>query len=106
MKQFALLLIRFYQKILSPLSAGSCRYYPSCSEYAKWQFEYNHPLKALILTLWRITRCNPFFSGGIDYPVTCHKLQVDSYGKSKPIQVWFVPIDGHCYRVIKTFKTK
>ena len=45
---------------------ASCRYYPSCSEYAKETFKKYNPFKALVLSLFRIIRCNPFSKGGYD----------------------------------------
>ncbi|MDD3465706.1 MAG: membrane protein insertion efficiency factor YidD [Campylobacterales bacterium] len=68
MRKAAITFIRFYQKFLSPLTAGSCRYYPSCSEYAVWQFETNGFWRAFFASLLRILRCNKLFSGGIEYP--------------------------------------
>ncbi|HOI83489.1 MAG TPA: membrane protein insertion efficiency factor YidD, partial [Campylobacterales bacterium] len=38
MRKAAIAFVHFYQKFLSPITVGSCRYYPSCSEYAIWQF--------------------------------------------------------------------
>ena len=67
-KKFFQAPIKGYQYISKMLPA-SCRYYPSCSEYAAWQFEFNAPHTALIESSLRILRCNPFFKGGIDYPV-------------------------------------
>ncbi|AJC86059.1 membrane protein insertion efficiency factor YidD [Campylobacter sp. RM16704] len=64
-------LIRFYQLFISPLKPKCCRYYPSCSEYALWQFNKNNILKAFVAVFLRILKCNPFFKGGIDYPKIC-----------------------------------
>jgi len=62
-----LVLIRLYQKIVSPaLPANTCRFYPSCSHYG-YQAIYRHgAFKGLALTIWRILRCNPFNPGGYD----------------------------------------
>lgn len=68
MRKIAIAFVRFYQKFISPVTVGSCRYYPSCSEYAIWQFETNGFLRALISSLLRILRCNKLFAGGIEYP--------------------------------------
>ncbi len=67
-KNFYLYPIKGYQYISKMLPA-SCRYYPSCSEFAKWQFEFNAPHKAFVASSLRILRCNQFFKGGIDYPL-------------------------------------
>jgi putative membrane protein insertion efficiency factor len=47
----------------------SCKYYPSCSEYSRQAFKLYNPIKALLLSTYRIIRCNPFSNGGYD-PVT------------------------------------
>lgn len=67
MKRVFISLIRFYQKYLSPLKkTGTCKYYPTCSEYAAQAIEKHGALKGLVLAVWRILRCNPFSEGGID----------------------------------------
>lgn len=58
--------IRLYQKTLSPLLPGRCRFYPSCSEYAAECFHRFSFLKALGLSAWRIARCTPLSSGYFD----------------------------------------
>ncbi|MEJ2282517.1 MAG: membrane protein insertion efficiency factor YidD [Desulfobacterales bacterium] len=59
-------LIRVYQYTLSPLLGPSCRFYPSCSEYAHQAIRRHGPLRGLILALKRILRCHPFHPGGVD----------------------------------------
>ena len=67
MKRVLLALIRFYQKYISPLKRyGTCKYIPTCSEYAAQAIERHGALKGSILAAWRILRCNPFSAGGID----------------------------------------
>ena len=61
-------LITFYKRFISPLTPISCRFYPSCSEYAILAIKKYGPLKGLVKAVWRIMRCNPFSKGGIDYP--------------------------------------
>ncbi|MFA7331807.1 MAG: membrane protein insertion efficiency factor YidD [Candidatus Delongbacteria bacterium] len=61
-------LIRVYQSSLSPLFPSSCRFSPTCSQYALEAFEKYGFLRALGKTVWRILRCNPFSQGGIDRP--------------------------------------
>jgi len=68
LKYLAILLIRFYQKFISPLTPGSCRYYPTCSNYAILAIEKYGFLKGSLKAFYRILRCNPFSKGGIDYP--------------------------------------
>jgi len=62
-----LVLIRFYQKIISPMLPGNtCRFYPSCSHYG-YQAVYKYgAIKGLFMAIYRILRCNPFNSGGYD----------------------------------------
>ncbi|MBQ8775621.1 MAG: membrane protein insertion efficiency factor YidD [Alistipes sp.] len=62
-----ILLIRFYQIFLSPLKPTStCRFTPTCSQYAIEAFRKHGPIKGLILTIWRILRCNPWGGSGYD----------------------------------------
>lgn len=59
--------IRVYQKYLSPLKRySSCRYTPTCSEYAVQAIKKYGALKGGLLAAWRILRCNPFAKGGYD----------------------------------------
>ena len=55
-----------YRLLISPILPGTCRFTPSCSEYALHAFALYGPFKALWLTLRRIFRCNPFCEGGND----------------------------------------
>lgn len=68
MKKLLILLIRGYQKFLSPLKIRStCIFYPTCSNYAIEAIEKRGILVGLALTIWRLLRCNPFNThGGID----------------------------------------
>lgn len=84
-------LIRTYQKTLSALSIGSCRYYPSCSEYALWLLPFEHPFFALFKIMLRILTCNQFFDGGIAYPKACVKLRNITFAPKK-IKYWLIPI--------------
>jgi putative membrane protein insertion efficiency factor len=62
----AMVLIRGYQLILSPVMPGSCRFSPSCSHYALEAFQRHAPVRAFWLTVRRIGRCHPFHPGGND----------------------------------------
>jgi len=67
MKRLLILLIRFYRTYLSPLKGGpTCRFYPSCSEYAIQALTRYGVIKGTGLALWRLLRCNPFNDGGYD----------------------------------------
>ena len=67
MKKILLTGIRFDQRYLSPIKGGStCKFYPTCSQYAKEAIEKYGALKGGRLAGWRILRCNPFTRGGYD----------------------------------------
>ena len=66
MKKTAIKLIRFYQKHISPCKSPCCRFYPTCSSYALEAFEIHGFFKGLLLSVWRILRCNPLCKGGYD----------------------------------------
>lgn len=51
--------IHFYQRCISPLTPPSCRFTPTCSEYARQALIKHGPIKGLALAIWRILRCNP-----------------------------------------------
>lgn len=59
-------LIRGYQRFISPMTAPSCRYYPVCSSYAVTAIRRHGAVKGLLLTGWRLLRCNPWSKGGVD----------------------------------------
>jgi putative membrane protein insertion efficiency factor len=66
-----LALIWLYQKLLSPVFAGSCRFEPSCSEYARQAVILHGPLRGSLLALWRVLRCQPLCRGGYDPVPAC-----------------------------------
>ncbi|MBL0224651.1 MAG: membrane protein insertion efficiency factor YidD [Geobacteraceae bacterium] len=66
LKSIALLVIRLYQKILSPLLPSACRFYPSCSEYSRVSITRHGFGKGSWLTLVRLCKCHPFHPGGFD----------------------------------------
>ncbi|QTE31669.1 membrane protein insertion efficiency factor YidD [Pengzhenrongella sicca] len=61
-----LLLLRVYQRVVSPLSGPSCRFYPSCSSYAVLAVQRHGVLRGGRLAVWRVLRCNPWNPGGVD----------------------------------------
>ncbi len=61
-----ILLIRFYQRAISPLFPPSCRYTPTCSQYAVEAIQKHGPLKGLWLALRRLSRCHPWGGSGYD----------------------------------------
>ena len=58
--------IRFYQKYISPLTPPTCRFTPSCSQYAIEAIRKHGPFKGFALAVWRILRCNPWGGSGYD----------------------------------------
>ncbi len=65
MKKILLKLIEIYQSM--PLSSHSkCKYYPTCSNYAKEAITKYGTIKGTIIAIKRILKCNPFSKGGID----------------------------------------
>ncbi len=61
-----LALIRLYQLTLSASLGGQCRFYPSCSRYAREAIQVHGALRGSGLAAWRILRCGPFTDGGFD----------------------------------------
>jgi putative membrane protein insertion efficiency factor len=66
MKRALIGLVRFYQKAISPHLPPSCRYQPSCSQYAITALTRFGALKGSWMAVKRILRCNPFSKGGYD----------------------------------------
>ncbi len=65
-KQLLLLIIKFYQFFISPLTGRNCRYYPTCSAYAFEAVAKHGSLKGGALAVKRVLRCHPFHAGGYD----------------------------------------
>jgi len=59
-------MIVLYQKLISPILLPSCRFYPSCSTYARLALKKYGIMKGGILSLMRILRCHPLHPGGYD----------------------------------------
>ncbi|HPI19863.1 MAG TPA: membrane protein insertion efficiency factor YidD [Candidatus Kapabacteria bacterium] len=72
MKQILLLLIKMYKLLLSPLFLNSCRFYPSCSDYAYEAIQTFGCIKGSFLAFKRIMKCHPFHPGGYDPVPTKH----------------------------------
>ena len=60
MKKLFLALIRFYQRNISAYTPPSCRFRPTCSQYAYEAIQKYGAFKGGLLALWRLLRCNPF----------------------------------------------
>ena len=62
-----LLPVHVYRAVLSPLKRGpSCRFLPTCSEYAITAVKQRGILVGAALATWRLLRCHPFGTGGYD----------------------------------------
>ena len=66
-----LFLLNLYKRYVSPLLGQRCRFYPSCSDYARVAVARFGPWRGGLLAGWRIVRCQPLCSGGND-PVPDH----------------------------------
>jgi len=73
LRWLAVLPIRVYQRLVSPMLGARCKYYPSCSEYAAQAIGRFGILRGLVLAGWRLLRCNPWSHGGFD-PVEDQRL--------------------------------
>ena len=65
--------IRLYQRVISPALPRTCKYHPSCSQYAIEALRRYGPLRGSVLAVWRVLRCNPWSHGGVD-PVEHQKV--------------------------------
>jgi len=102
-RKFFIAPIKGYQYISKMLPAN-CRYYPTCSEYAKWQFEFNRADKAFAQTTFRILRCNQLFAGGIDYPLIRYKRpKMMNLSQNVRIKYWLVPKNEKLFYLLKDF---
>jgi putative membrane protein insertion efficiency factor len=108
-RRFFVAPIRAYQYVSRMLPAA-CRYYPTCSEYAKWQFMFNAPHRALAASTVRILSCNQLFPGGIDYPVVhwspprCPAPCRPSVRDIASVRFWLIPYDRTRFSVVKAFR--
>ncbi|MEE0800547.1 MAG: membrane protein insertion efficiency factor YidD [Gemmiger sp.] len=59
-------MIRFYQRRISPLLGHNCRFTPTCSQYALDALRIHGAAKGLLLTVWRLLRCQPLGRCGYD----------------------------------------
>ena len=77
MRTIILFCIRLYQKTLSPdhsawqkhlFPGGYCKFTPSCSQYSYESIKNHGVIRGLVKSVWRVVRCNPWNSGGLDLP--------------------------------------
>lgn len=72
-KLVTLEMLRAYKWAISPLFPPSCRYVPTCSEYAMEAVERYGAVRGVLMALWRVLRCHPFARGGYDPVVKLSK---------------------------------
>lgn len=74
-KKILILPIRIYRLMISPMLPPSCRFTPTCSQYAIDAIGIHGPFRGTYLACRRLLRCHPFNRGGYDpvKPETCHK---------------------------------
>ncbi|MDA1312423.1 MAG: membrane protein insertion efficiency factor YidD [Acidobacteria bacterium] len=65
-RQVVIFCLLFYKTTLSPVMPSCCKFYPSCSMYAKEAVEKYGVRRGLMLTARRLLRCRPFSPGGFD----------------------------------------
>jgi putative membrane protein insertion efficiency factor len=65
-KSLLLVLIRGYQYLLRPMLGSHCRFYPSCSDYAREAVQAHGPARGTWLAVRRVCRCHPYHPGGYD----------------------------------------
>ena len=73
MKTVLLLLLRFYQLAISPYLGQNCRFYPSCSNYAREAIDRHGAAAGVLLAARRLCKCHPWHAGGVD-PVPDKKI--------------------------------
>lgn len=64
--QFLLILVRIYQSIFRPLLPPTCRFHPTCSDYAADAVRRHGAARGAVLAARRVSRCHPFNPGGVD----------------------------------------
>lgn len=65
-RRFVLVLLELYKILISPFFGNCCRFYPSCSNYAKESIEEYGVMKGFYLAMRRLLRCHPLHPGGYD----------------------------------------
>lgn len=74
MRKLLIVIIRLYQRFISPLLGNHCRFEPSCSQYTIEALEMHGVFKGGLYAVWRLLRCQPFCKGGYD-PVPARRVR-------------------------------
>ncbi len=82
MRRLLLGMIKFYQRLLSPLFPSCCRFYPSCSQYAAQAVQAHGALYGCTLIAWRLLRCQPLARGGLDPVPEAKQVQLQARSKA------------------------
>jgi uncharacterized protein len=82
-KRSAIAGIRLYQLTLSPLMGRQCRFYPSCSHYAREALEEHGFIRGSWMAIRRLGRCHPFHPGGVD-PVPPRQRSAAEVSRAAP----------------------
>ena len=88
MRRVLLAMIRGYQLLFSSFFGRSCRFYPTCSTYARDSIVRFGALRGTVLAIWRLLRCQPFNAGGYDpvpesFPRLCKQCKTGSDSKAE-----------------------
>lgn len=75
LKNFLILLIKFYKLVISPVLGNNCRFHPTCSSYSIEAIKIHGPVKGFLMSVRRVSKCHPFNPGGVD-PVPLPKIKV------------------------------
>lgn len=78
MRKILILPIRAYQYLLSPYFGNSCRYTPSCSQYAREAIDQHGSIKGLYLAIKRLSSCHPWHAGGYDPVPELNSVSVEA----------------------------
>jgi uncharacterized protein len=81
MKQLLLILLRGYKRVISPWMLPSCRYVPTCSEYAAEAVEHYGSLHGGAKAVLRVLRCHPLARGGFDPVVKAPASACSAHGR-------------------------
>lgn len=65
-RNLAVVILRGYRAVISPLYGDVCRYYPSCSSYALQSIQQRGLVIGVALGAYRLARCHPWAAGGVD----------------------------------------
>ncbi|MFV0434625.1 MAG: membrane protein insertion efficiency factor YidD [Leucobacter sp.] len=87
-RNLAIVVMQAYRKVVSPLYGDVCRYYPSCSRYSLEAYQQRGFVAGIVLTVWRLLRCNPYSRGGVDdVPARRHpNFVINPRGFVRPIE--------------------